>query len=96
MGFVWDEAKRETNLAKHGLDFEDAWKVFEGPRLERLDCRQDYGEDRWAALGMIEGWVVFLAYTDRGEDIRVISLRRATPEERRAYEKAISNRHGPA
>ncbi len=45
MKFEWDEAKRQTNLRKHGLDFADVWKVFRGPMLARLDRREDYGED---------------------------------------------------
>ena len=92
MGFVWDGVKREANLAKHGLDFEDAWQVFESPYLERLDTRRDYGEDRWAVLGRIGVTVVFLAYTEREKDLRVISLRKATPKERMIYEQTITHR----
>ncbi|MGE4424748.1 MAG: BrnT family toxin [Pseudodesulfovibrio sp.] len=96
MGFTWDEVKREANLAKHGLDFADAWKVFEEPYLERLDTRCDYGEDRWAVLGRVEGLGVVLVYTEREADVRIISLRKATPDERRIYEQTISKRLGPA
>lgn len=92
MAFVWDEEKRESNLAKHGLDLADAWLVFESPYLERLDQRQNYGEDRWTLLGMLGAHVVFLVYSERRRDIRVISLRKATPQERRIYEQAVQNR----
>lgn len=92
MAFVWDEGKRETNLAKHGLDFADAWQVFEAPYLERLDQRRDYGEDRHLVLGMFGQHVVFLVHTERGEDTRIISFRKATPQERRIYEKTVLNR----
>ena len=96
MNFTWDEDKRRANLSKHGLDFEAADKLFDDYRLERLDTRRDYGEDRWIALGLIHGNVAVLVYTERGEDIRVISLRKATPEERQIYEQARFKRLGPA
>ena len=96
MNFTWDEDKRRANLSKHGLDFEAAEKLFDDYRLERLDTRRDYGEDRWIALGLIYGNVAVLVYTERGEDIRVISLRKATPEERQIYEQARFKRLGPA
>lgn len=95
MNVTWDEGKRRANLAKHGLDFAAAEKLFDDYRLERLDTRQDYGEDRWIALGMIHGKVVVLVYTERDEDIRAISLRKATPEERTIYEQARFKRLGP-
>lgn len=92
MGFEWDEEKRAANLAKHALDFADAWQVFEAPYLESLDQRRDYGEDRFAVLGMFGPHVVFLVHTQRGEDTRVISFRKATPRERRIYERAVHDR----
>jgi len=93
---IWDEEKRRANLAKHGLDFAAAEGLFDDYRLERLDTRQDYGEDRWIALGLIQGNIVVLVYTERDEDIRVISLRKATPEERTIYEQARFKRLGPS
>jgi uncharacterized DUF497 family protein len=91
----WDEAKRVVNLDKHGLDFADAGEVLEGPCLERLDTRKDYGEDRWLVLGSLRGRVVFLVYTEREERMRIISFRKATAEERKVYEQAVANRPGP-
>ena len=84
----WDEAKRESNLAKHGLDLAVAHELFADYFMERLDTRQDYGEDRWVALGMIRGAVVVLAYTECSDNLRPSSLRKATPLERSIYEKA--------
>jgi len=57
MEMEWDESKREGNLAKHGLDFAIAQEIFADYFMERLDTRQDYGEDRWVVLGMIRGMV---------------------------------------
>ncbi len=94
MGIEWDEAKRRANLDKHGLDFGDAGEVLSGPCLEKLDRRKDYGEDRWVLLGNLHGRTVYMVYAERGENIRIISLRRATAEEAGIYEKAIKDRLG--
>ena len=88
MELEWDEAKRESNLTKHGLDFAVALELFADYFMERLDTRQGYGEDRWIALGMIRGVVAVLIYTERNNKLRPISLRKATALERITYEKA--------
>lgn len=88
MELEWDEAKREGNLSKHGLDLLISQELFAGYFMEKLDTRRDYGEDRWAALGMIRGVVVVLVYTERGNTLRPVSLRKATPQERNIYEQA--------
>jgi uncharacterized DUF497 family protein len=88
MKLEWDEAKRQDNLAKHGLDFAIALELFTDYFMERLDARHDYGEDRWVALGMIHGVAVVLVYTERDSKLRPISLRKATIMERSIYEKA--------
>ena len=70
--------QNESNIEKHGLDFKDATEVFDSPMLVALDTRQDYDEDRWIGLGLIEYRVVVVVYTYRDADlIRVISMRRA-------------------
>ena len=90
MNFEWDEEKRRANIIGHGLDFSDSWEIFEGPMLTGLDEREDYGEDRWIAIGLLKGIVVVIVFTERGEDtIRVISLRKALKHERIKYEQAI-------
>ena len=95
MRFTWDEKKNRTNLRDHGLDFADAWRVFRAPMLTRIDTREDYGEDRWIGLGLLDTRVVVIVFTERGEDIiRIISLRKATTYERLQYEKTIANRLG--
>ena len=88
MELEWDEAKRENNLDKHGLDLAVSLELFADYFMERLDARQDYGEDRWVALGMIRGIAVVLVYTERNDKLRPISLRRATAQERSIYEQA--------
>jgi len=90
VNFVWDEEKRRTNIIGHGLDLADSWEIFEGPMLTGLDEREDYGEDRWIAIGLLKAIVVVTVFTERGEDtIRVISLRKALKHERIKYEQAI-------
>jgi uncharacterized DUF497 family protein len=84
----WDETKRESNLAKHGLDFAVALEIFAEYFMERLDTRQDYGEDRWVVLGMIRGMIAVLVYTERNGIFRPISLRKATTQEWSIYEQA--------
>ncbi len=88
MELEWDEAKRESNLVKHGLDLAVSLELFADYFMERLDTRQEYGEARWVALGMIRGMVVVLVYTERDDKFRPISLRKATALERSIYEQA--------
>jgi len=82
--FAWDEAKRQTNLRKHRIEFRDAEKIFRGFTLTAEDTRA-YGEPRFLTLGLLEDQVVSVAHTERGEDIRIISIRKATKNEARYY-----------
>jgi len=87
MRFEWDERKSRENMRKHGFDFHDAEKVFQGPFQILPDRKRAYNEDRFAVLGFIEDILVRLSYTMRDEIVRVISLRKATVAERRLYEE---------
>ena len=95
MKFEWDEAKNEQNIKKHGFDFAVTGRVFVGPFpfFARLDNREDYGEDRWQGIGMLDGAiVVVIVFTEpRTGIVRVISMRKATKNERTGYEKRIKN-----
>jgi len=94
MQFEWDENKRCENIAKHGLDFADAWQLFENQMLIWSDNRFDYGEDRWIGIGVMQtaAVVAILAFTERDPDIvRVISLRKAKKHEKEKYERTIRN-----
>ena len=93
MNFEWDDRKNEINLAKHGFDFNDASRVFGLPMGIKLDERQAYGEDRWIGIGLLDGRVVVVIYTEPSEEkIRIISLRKALSHERKEYEQYIKNR----
>lgn len=95
MEFEWDENKRQSNLRKHGIDFQEACEIFTNPLLRRIDDRFDYGEDRWAALGMTHKCLVLVVYTELDEKtIKIISIRKATKNERKTYEKYFVNRLG--
>lgn len=88
LDFEWDDAKNVSNLDKHGIDFEDAVAIWERPVLVSLSPRG--GEDRWIAIGMVDGMEIAVVYTERGTAKRLISARRARTNERRAYHQAYS------
>jgi uncharacterized DUF497 family protein len=88
---TWDEQKRQANVRLHGLDFKGCDAVLDHPVLTMKDSRFSYGEQRINLLGWLRGQVVHLTYTERGEDMHIISLREATKYEARDYFKAISD-----
>ena len=84
--FEWDEAKAAENYVKHGVSFETAIKVFWDPfGIERLDDREDYGEERFILIGTAEEAVITVVYTERNGRFRIISARRATRHEQDDY-----------
>lgn len=82
---TWDEAKRRRNLREHGLDFAGCEVLFDGVVSIGEDVREAYGERRMDAIGWLHGALVILIYTERGDDIHVISLRKATKHEARKF-----------
>jgi uncharacterized DUF497 family protein len=89
--FEWDEAKRQSNIRKHGIDFIGTEEVFQGKTVTILDERLDYGEERFITLGLLKGRVVVIAHTETDEVIRIISVRKATKNEETSYFKAIAD-----
>jgi len=88
--FEWDEIKNQINIRKHGIDFQDAIDVFNHPLLTALDQREDYGEDRWFAMGWIANIVGIVVYVERVEDVvRIISARKATRHEVRHFKQRV-------
>jgi len=78
--------KAGSNIVNHGVSFEAARDVFKDPfALDWLDESEGYGEDRYSVIGMSEGRLLYVAYTMRGEAIRIISARLAAPQDRRRY-----------
>jgi len=88
MDYQWDPNKAAANLRRHGVDFADAVGVFEDDWVMTIKDELVGSEQRFAALGTdFLGRVLVVVYTYRGDDIRVISARRATRRERRTYEQ---------
>jgi uncharacterized DUF497 family protein len=91
MLFEWNDRKATQNVAKHGVLFEYAVRVFLDPhRLDSEDTRRDYSEERRFTLGMVEGRLFAIAYTPRGKVVRVISARKANEREQRKYDETLS------
>jgi uncharacterized DUF497 family protein len=88
--------KNQANIKKHGLDFGDAYQVFEYPTmLVNLDDCEDYGEERWTGIGLMGTRVVVIVFSEGDKDtIRVISFRKAISSERKRYEQAYQNEFG--
>lgn len=85
--FEWDPDKAEANERKHGVSFIEAATVFGDPLARtRTDPRHSIGEQRWVTLGQSRQMrMLVVSHTERGEAIRIISARLATPRERRTY-----------
>jgi hypothetical protein len=90
--FDWDPIKAASNRRKHGVSFETAVLVFADPNALVVRDRIENGEERWHAIGVVEGLLMLVvAHTVREQDdlevIRIISARRANREEKRRYEE---------
>lgn len=87
MDYEWDAAKAAENRRRHGIDFVDSIAAVEDPnRLEEIDDRFEYGEERIRLIGMADGNVLFVVTTLRDErTCRIISARRATRHEQDRY-----------
>jgi uncharacterized DUF497 family protein len=89
MRWTWDREKAAGNRAKHGVSFETAAAVFDDPmHLSKPDPHPD--GDRWQTIGKVESVLLLVVHTwpEGGEEIgRIISARKATAHERKAYEE---------
>ena len=86
MGFQWDPQKSAANEAKHGVSFLQAAQIFRGRILKSRDTRRDYGEERFIALGAFDGVTLWVVFTERDGDIRIISAWRAGRHDREKYQ----------
>lgn len=87
MEYEWDDAKNRANRSKHGISFSAVETFNWSTCTQKLDDRRDYGEARYIATGFIRERLHILVYTLRGENIRVIGLRKANPREVKHYEQ---------
>jgi uncharacterized protein len=86
--YEWDETKRQCNVGRHGIDFLDVLPCFSDPPcLVEEDARRDYGERRFHLLCPLRGRLYQVTFTERDQDIRIISARRANKREQRHYER---------
>lgn len=87
--FEWDKSKARQNETKHGVSFADTFAVFEDPNALTLD-QVVSGEERHVPIGMEAfGRVLVVVYTWRGDNIRIISARKAMRSEARQYESEL-------
>lgn len=89
MAIVYDPAKRARTLTERGLDFADAGRVIDGRKFQFVDHRFDYGEERITTIGVLDGRMVVVIWTRRGEDRHVISMRKANEREQRRYQNRM-------
>jgi uncharacterized protein len=90
MDYQWDPVKATANVKKHGVEFADVVEVFEDPDAITLEDPDSEGEQRFLSLGLdFLGRLLVVAYTYRGDAIRVISARKATRKETSVYEKRL-------
>lgn len=86
MKIDYDPNKNQANIDKHGIDFEQAHAFDWDNAIVEADSRQDYGETRFNAFGLLAGRLHVMTFTVRGDAIRVISLRKANKREVTRYE----------
>jgi len=84
----YDSDKDARNVTLRGISLAAVETLLAGPTIERVDSRRSYGETRIIAIGQIDGIEYVCVYTQRGEVLRAISLRRANRKERDAYREA--------
>jgi len=84
--FEWNDEKAAANWRGHGVTFVQATKAFSDPfAIENFDERENYGEERINLIGMCEGALLHVTYTEREARIRIISARRAVQHEQDDY-----------
>ncbi len=87
MKIVFDATKNTANIAKHGFSL-DAFEQMEADTVHfKVDDRQDYGEQRIRAYGMLDGYLCMAVFTMRNDECRVISFRRCNAKERKEYDE---------
>ncbi len=90
MNVLWDPEKAKTNFQKHGIRFSDAEFVFYDPMAIEIEEQLVDGERRFVSVGSDSiGRILIIVYVYKEDSIRMISARKATPRERKAYEKGI-------
>jgi len=89
MKITYDENKRAETLKVRCLDFEDSRNVFAGVKLEFPDIRFDYGEIRVITVGYLNGRMMIVVWTPRGEGRHIISMRKANEKEQKKFKDKL-------
>ena len=92
---TWDNAKRETNLKDHGIDFADLEGFFDGDLLTREDTRKAYWEQRLQSVGVLDGVALFVVWTPRGDEgdtAHLISAQKAENHEYKTWQSRYPKR----
>lgn len=89
MKTTYDPAKYAITLAERGLDFDSAQAVFEGATFDFQDTRKNYGETRIITYGLLEGRLVAVVWTQRGEARHIISMRKANEREIKQFQNRL-------
>ena len=95
MAFIFDPEKNERNIQERGLSFERVAEMDWDTALIAEDTRREYGERRYRVFALLDKRLHIAAITPRGEDIRVISFRKANRKEELMYEREKARRQGP-
>ena len=90
MEYEWNEAKRQSNLEKHGVDIFVAALIFDGPTITKADSRRGYGEVRYRSIGMVDDTCYVVIHTDRDGVIRLISAWQGGRRDRRELEAYLA------
>lgn len=85
----FDAGNRDKTFEERGLDFARAGEVFEGRHFTGQDTRQDYTEDRFITVGLLDARVVVLVWPPRGEARRIISMRKANDREKALHDRFL-------
>lgn len=89
MAITYHHLKRDRALRERGLDFAAAAEVFAAPVFTFLDEGEDYGEERRISIGYLNGRMMVIGWTPRGEDRHVFSMRKANAREQKKYAPLI-------
>jgi uncharacterized DUF497 family protein len=89
MTFEWDQQKAQSNLVKHGISFKEAQTVFDDPLyVDFYDPDHSQNENRYIIIGASSmGHILLVSYTERGNITRIISARKVTKQEFKAYQE---------
>jgi hypothetical protein len=89
MEIAYDQAKRTKTLKERHLDFADARQIFSGLTYTLIDDRRDYGEIRYITVGLLQGRMVAVVWTERGNARHIISLRKCNAREQAKYKTKL-------